>query len=371
MERANCRTDCDEAIGLLMTYRCNLDCKYCYIQRKQNKDMTLEMAQKIIESFLDKENRCVDVIFMGGETLLAIDVIRPLIEWVEKGRWKSHYRFFGSTNGTLLTDDMKEWLRQHKHTLTLGLSYDGLPVSQIANRGNDNIDVAFFVDTWQYQPIQMTINEDTVEQMAAGVISLLEKGAAIHPNVAYEGKEWSDEAIAEYGRQLNRLITYYSDHEGSYLISQFSHNLNAYAYGIEHQPEQLEICGAGNGFQVFDVDGRSYPCHILSPLVLKGSKLQRIKEGLVWRTENFADPKCLTCPYTSACPTCIACNYLYRNDLHRRDLTHCRIMKTEVRACIKMEVMRLKHKKEITSEDATLIDSINKLIEFERCKYGC
>lgn len=41
-------------------------------------------------------------------------------------------------------------------------------------------------------------------------------------------------------------------------------------------------------------------------------------------------------------------------------------MKTEVRACIKKEVVRLKDEKMITSEDATLIDSIQKLIEYER-----
>ena len=45
---------CDEAVGLLMTYRCNLNCRYCYVHKKRSKDMTLEMAQKIIEPFLNK-----------------------------------------------------------------------------------------------------------------------------------------------------------------------------------------------------------------------------------------------------------------------------------------------------------------------------
>ena len=44
----------------------------------------------------------------------------------------------------------------------------------------------------------------------------------------------------------------------------------------------MEICGAGNGFQVFDVDGQSYPCHILSPLVLEGEKLQKIKDDRLY-----------------------------------------------------------------------------------------
>lgn len=266
----------------------------------------------------------------------------------------------------MLTSEIKEWLTENKHVLTLGLSYDGIPATQISNRGNDNIDVDFFIKTWLHQPIQMTINSESVGDMANGIIYLLDKGAAVHPNVAFEDKEWSNEDIAEYGRQLNKLIPYYQVHKGAYLISQFSHNLNEYAHNINHSQKQLEICGAGHGYQVFDTDGVSYPCHILSPLVLNGSKLQRIKEGTLTGIENFADTRCSTCPFISSCPTCIACNYLYRGCFETRDSTHCRIMKTEVRACIKKEVLRLKSAKEITSEDACLIDSIQKLIEYER-----
>ena len=358
-------SNCDEAIGLLMTYRCNLDCQYCYIKTKRSKDMTLEKAQQILEPFLMKGNK-LDIIFVGGETLLAINVIIPLVEWVRGKEWRSQYRFFGSTNGSLLTPKIKKWLTQNKDILTLGLSYDGIPVTQLNNRGNNNIDLDYFIRTWPYQPIQMTINAKSVSKMAEGIIYLLDKGAAVHPNVAFEDKEWDDEDIIEYGRQLNRLIPYYMLHKDAFLISQFSHNLNEYAGNINRHKEQREMCGAGQGYQVFDTDGISYPCHILSPLVLKGSKLQRIKEGLLFRTESFADERCITCPYTSSCPTCMACNYLYRGCFQKRDSTHCRIMRTEVRACIKMEVQRLKQKKELAPSDATLIDSIQQLLTNEK-----
>ncbi len=357
---------CNEAVGLLMTYRCNLNCKYCYVHTKRDKDMTLEMAQSILEPFLNKDDGLVDITFMGGETLMAIDVIKPLVEWVEKGNWKRRYRFLGATNGTLLTDELKEWLKQYSHTLTLGLSYDGLPSTQSDNRGSNNIDIDFFIKTWPTQPIQMTINAESVNRMADGVIYLLEKGAAVHPNVAFEKEDWPESKIVEYGRQLNKLITYYNEHEGTPLISQFAHDLNEYAYCIDHHQMQLEICGAGNGFQVFDTNGQSYPCHILSPLVLEGEKLQEIRNGLVSKTTDFSDTECSTCPYSSSCPTCIACNFLYRGNLQQRDKTHCRIMKMEVKAFIKKEVLRLKEKKVLSSEDATEIDSIRKLIDYSK-----
>lgn len=328
--------------------------------------MTLEMAQSILEPFLNKDNGLVDITFMGGETLMAINVIRPFVEWVEKGKWKRHYRFLGATNGTLLTDELKEWLKEYSHTLTLGLSYDGLPSTQSDNRGNNDIDIDFFIETWPQQPIQMTINAESVNKMADGVIYLLEKGATVHPNVAFEEDDWPECKIIEYGRQLNKLIAYYNGHKDKPLISQFVHNINEYAYCIDNHKAQLEVCGAGNGLQVFDTDGQSYPCHILSPLVLEGEKLLEIKDGLVSKTTDFSDSECSTCPYSSSCPTCIACNFIYRGKLQQRDKTHCRIMKMEVKAFIKKEVLRLKAKEKLTPEDATEIDSIRKLIDYNK-----
>lgn len=330
--------------------------------------MTLEMAQSILEPFLLKNEGLLNIAFMGGETLIAIDVIRPLVEWVESRSWNRRYRFFGSTNGTLLNAEIKDWLIEHRHSVTLGLSYDGLPKAQSHNRGTDNIDLDFFIRLWPKQPIQMTINTETVSQMADGVIYLLEKGATIHPNVAFEDYEWPEEKVIEYGKQLNKLIYFYNSHEGLPLISQFIHNLNLYANSLDNHIVQSEICGAGNGFQVFDTDGASYPCHILSPLVLENEKLKAIKGGLISSTNDFSDEDCSSCPYTSSCPTCIACNYLYRGKLQKRDKTHCKIMKTEVKAFIKKEVLRLKAKEKLTSDDATEIDSIKKLVDFEKAQ---
>ena len=366
MDRMDCLNETNgEAVGLLTTYRCNLNCKYCYVQTKRNKDMSLDMAKSILEPFLMKNSGRLDITFMGGETLLAIDVIRPLVEWVESGNWNRSYRFFGSTNGTLLNTELKKWLRKYADVFTLGLSYDGLPSAQANNRGNDNIDLDFFIQTWSEQPIQMTINTDTVGQMADGVIYLLEKGALVHPNVAYESMEWSEKDITEYAIQLDKLTNYYNNNPEKPLISQFIHNLSEYADNIDNHKELREVCGAGNGFQVFDVNGESYPCHILSPLVLSDEKLEKVKNGVIHQINSDSNLNCQFCPYMTTCPTCIACNFLYRDGLHNRDKTHCQIMKLEVKAYIKKEVQRLTVKEKITPEDATEIDAIKKLLEYE------
>ena len=354
------------AVGLLMTYRCNLNCKYCYIQTKRDKDMNVEMAQSILEPFLLTNGGMLTIAFMGGETLLATKVIIPLIEWLESRQWNRKFRVFGSTNGTLLTNNLKKWLLEHNKVFTLGLSYDGLPSSQIDNRGNNNIDIDFFLTTWPKQPIQMTINPPSVNRMADGVIYLLERNAVVHPNIAYEGYEWANKSLNEYGRQLNILINYYLNNPDKPKIIQFVHDLNEYADNVSSPKVQDAICGAGQTFQVFDVDGKSYPCHILSPLVLNGSKLKNIQNGVLDGILSYSDPKCSKCPYVSSCPTCMACNYLYRGDFVNRDNTHCKTMKLEVKAFIKHEIVRLKRKVTLSPEDAVLIDSIRKLVNYEK-----
>lgn len=354
-----------EAVGLLMTYRCNFNCKYCYIKTKQNVDMSLPMAQKILEPLLNKKDGLLDITFVGGETLLAIDIIKQLVEWVECGNWKKQYRFFGSTNGTLLDEDLKRWIEPRKGIFTLALSYDGIPSVQKSNRGSLTVDLDYFIKTWPNQPIQMTINSNAVKDVAKGVIYLLEKGATVHPNVAFEEYDWNQNDVIEYGNQLDMLVDYYNKHEDLPLITQFQHNIVAYAKCLtQHQP-QLEVCGAGHGYEVYDVDGIVYPCHLLSPLVVPKDRLEPIRNGLVQNTRDFSDPKCTRCPYTSNCPTCIGCNYIYRKSLQERDLTHCLIMRTEVRSYIKKELSRLKNKTNLTQEDATEIDSIKEIYEYE------
>ena len=128
-------TETIETVGLIITHRCNLNCVYCYISEKQNKDMPLETAASILAPHLSRKNAPpLQILLMGGEPLLAFDMIRELISWCAKKGWDRKYCFFASTNGTLLTKERKEWISRYKDVLTLALSYDGLPMVQDRNR---------------------------------------------------------------------------------------------------------------------------------------------------------------------------------------------------------------------------------------------
>ena len=154
-------------------------------------------------------------------------------------------------------------------------------------------------------------------------------------------------------------------HPNAKRIYQFIHSINEYAENLQNPPVQKQMCGAGDGFWVFDTDGRFYPCHMLSPLVLNTERLRGLKETRIGCGQtDFADIRCRGCPFVTDCPTCIGCNFIYRDSFRRRDFTHCWIMEAEVRATMRMEILRLKKTKQLTSEDERLIRSINTVNAF-------
>lgn len=92
--------------------------------------MTLEVAQKAIQDAFEKEGfDYVSIQFMGGEALLGFSLIKGISEWVWKNEFSKPYELFASTNGTPLNDNMKRWSSKNKNRISLGLSFDGVPIS--------------------------------------------------------------------------------------------------------------------------------------------------------------------------------------------------------------------------------------------------
>jgi len=113
--------------------------------------MSFEMAKEIIlkEAHMVAESDRFDEIqvdFMGGEPLMNFPLIKQIVEWLKNGGIDIPWICFASTNATLLTPEIKDWLRQNKKYIVLGASYDGNGSMQSKNRGTDGfeIDLDFF-----------------------------------------------------------------------------------------------------------------------------------------------------------------------------------------------------------------------------------
>lgn len=118
-----------------MTDRCNFECSYCYQKRgKERLDFpTLARTIDFLHSFFARE--CV-VSFYGGEPLLEFDLIRRAVDHVKElpPRGQRKIRFSLTTNGSLLSEEILEFLAEHEFSLVL--SFDGLAQDLSRKKGS-------------------------------------------------------------------------------------------------------------------------------------------------------------------------------------------------------------------------------------------
>lgn len=350
----------DTYIGMILSHKCNLNCKYCYIPQKKDIVLSLETAQQILSGYLELEDaQPIEIDFMGAEPLTAFDRLRQIVEWTKEQHFKREYFFFATTNGTLLDDDRKEWFRQNKDIMVLGLSYDGTDSSQDNNRSgsSEKIDIGFFLDTWPNQIFKCTITQQSANELADGMIRLAEMGAGVTANPAFEKEEWSQASIITYAEQLRKIVDYYADHPDAPVASLVDYDLIGIYF--RRNMEQGPNCGATRGEGIYDTTGHSYPCQMLSPLVVDEKKALEIQR-LIRNTDQttYADKKCKNCILRNDCPTCMANNYLVRKDFAKRDKTHCILTRLEVLATCLLQKTRLLKKSEHDGHDAQMATAI-------------
>jgi len=125
---------------LQVTQNCNLRCKYCvysgsYINRTHtNKRMTWEVAKKAVDFYYEhtRNSREVSLGFYGGEPLLEIALIRKVVVYAEELFKGKKLSFNMTTNATLITDEIVQFLLEHNFFIAISL--DGPKIIQDGNR---------------------------------------------------------------------------------------------------------------------------------------------------------------------------------------------------------------------------------------------
>jgi uncharacterized protein len=115
-------------LALNVTQRCNLRCKYCYVENPGSQPtMDEETARKAVDFITEVED--IDgfgISFYGGEPLLNFPVIKSTIEYatqVGEERGFPEVKYHVTTNGTLLTDEMVDFFCTHD--IDVMVSIDG------------------------------------------------------------------------------------------------------------------------------------------------------------------------------------------------------------------------------------------------------
>ena len=350
-------------LQIILTNYCNLKCNYCYVQRDVVRSIPLEIAKEAISNMVlshPPEDWMYTLCFMGGEPLSEFAKIQHICEWIWETYPNIDIQISSPTNGTLLNDDIRIWLRNNSQRFSLSLSYDGDSI-QDYNRSNSasSIDTAFFRYLCSDQPFKMTISEYEVSYLASNIISLQERGYKIAANAACGEALWEMDSIREFGAQMLILAQYYADHPSIQPVDLIDIDIPLI---FNHQDTMLRRCGIGCNYDTIDMDGKMYPCHLFSSLALKSSEIERAKTYQMGEREDFTISICEDCVLNPICPRCYGMSFLRFGDPFAVDKNLCLLFKQQIKGACSYNIKRMAKLGNLTRKDHIVLCAIKTIM---------
>ena len=348
---------------LMLTYSCNLACRYCYEDREEGcvpgsiaaagsgaaREMSPESLRESVGFLLDHsgENRKVSIVLFGGEPLLRFPLLRAAVHearGMAKARGKE-ISFSLTTNGTLVTREIAGFLKENG--ISVCVSIDGPREIHDVNRpyasGRGSYDdvergIANLMENRNGIPLaaRVTLGCGAVDVRKAFLhlrgLGFDEVGFA--PASAAEG---SRSALTE--RELDVVISGFRDLAAEYVDDVRDRRMPAFSnmtqiLSLIHRGDPMPYpCGAGIGMLAADPSGTFYPCHRLCGVGdsmgdpsrgIASVARARFLDGAMRRRESACD----ACWAKNFCAGgCYHDAYLRQGDLFAPSLHYCRWIK--------------------------------------------
>ena len=257
---------------LALTGECNMRCRYCYQNAKSGVCMPWPVIEAAADRLLHSTAPCVEMVFAGGEPLVAFDLMRRAVEYTERHRpRKRKVRYHLATNGTLLGPETIAFLR--RHDFEIELSFDGvLPAQAVrGKRSFARVDEALdrLCDDapelfWRRLKVGVTLDADAVPCLSASVAYLLEKdlqAISISPAIG-QAARWTPRVLATLRRELKEVFAIaLRRYEATGQVP-----LAAFRKIAGDAPDgTAEVCGAPTPNSVtVDLDGEVYACPMMA-----------------------------------------------------------------------------------------------------------
>ncbi len=263
-----------DRILMVVTDQCNLSCAYCFQNARSQSRMQWEDLKAGIDLALSAGSPRTNIIFSGGEPLLALELIQRAVEYAESSRSpEKRLRFRLSTNGLLLSGEIADFLQAHKFAVQL--SFDGIAAAQ-EHRGPHTfalldrlLDVlrTRYPGLWNHSlRITMTVVPATVRHLASSVEYFLRKSVrelSIAPCITcYPGPEgWSRAELDEQVSRISEVSRSHLDRTGKVPALFFRKAHEDACTGVHAN----KPCSALDGRALaVDVDGLVYGCPLFA-----------------------------------------------------------------------------------------------------------
>jgi uncharacterized protein len=278
---------------LMLTYSCNLACRYCYEDREEGcvpgslsaagggspREMSPETLRESVGFLLDHcgEQRNVSIVFFGGEPLLRFPLLRAAVHdarAMAKAREKE-VSFSVTTNGTLVTGEIAGFLKENG--VSVCVSVDGPREVHDVNRpyasGSGSYDdveqgIAHLMENRNGVPLAARVT------LGRGAVDVRETFGHLR-GLGFDEVGFAPASAAEGSRtalteaELDAVMGGFRDLAAGYVVDVRERRMPAFSnmtqiLGLIHRGDPMPYpCGAGIGMLAADPSGVLYPCHRL------------------------------------------------------------------------------------------------------------
>ena len=315
-------------LTLHITNKCNLRCKYCYVNQGAE-SMTHKTAFAAVDLAANNTRNADDtdtkkpcgLVFFGGEPLTERRLIYDIVEYSQRIKKETGQVFYYkiTTNGTLLDEDFLKFSRSIN--MMLGFSHDGYAQDdcRVFHDGNGTAEILEekIPLLLQYQPYAVamcTVNPETVHKLSSSVEWLFKKGfryITVSPNYD-KSADWNKKTLAilesEY-KKLAELYIKWTKENMKFYLSCFEMKILSHLRGEKYCEDR---CQLGRKQVSVAPDGKLYPCvQFVGDIeyemgnVFSGIDIEKRK--IIEQKGSFNPPECENCAINKRCNHTCGC----------------------------------------------------------------
>ena len=218
-------------LTLEITKRCNLKCRYCYVQKNEDM-MQLDVGYKSIDISLRQAKKTNDktllIYFIGGEPLLKYDSIKKYCEYAKEKAEKCgvKVKFSITSNGILFNEDILDYFIANKFALKISL--DGMEEVHNRNRcyenGKGSYEAVYKninkLKKYEYETgvsvsIAQVVCPNTCNQLFDSVRFIKNMGFSVLETSINVYEDWSEKSIEQLKNQIKEAFYWYKDIKGN------------------------------------------------------------------------------------------------------------------------------------------------------------
>jgi uncharacterized protein len=351
-----------KALCLNIAHDCNLRCKYCFADegeyRGKRELMSFEVGKRAIDYVIEHSGprKNIEVDLFGGEPLMVFDIVKKIVDYGREAGEKNgkNIRFTMTTNCTLLTDDIMDYL--NKNMVNIVLSLDGR--KEVNDRVRVRADGTGSFDAIVPKIKKMIEKRDkdkayyvrgtfTRENLdfSEDLKFLAEEGfkeISIEPVVLPDEHPLSirEQDLPKIFEEYDKVYKELKDRKKNNKKINFYHfniNLN----GGPCVYKRISGCGAGHEYVAVTPSGDVYPCHqFVGNLDFKMGNI--FEEGMkkdiglkMKKAHIYNKPKCRNCWARFYCSGgCHANNYNFNKDFTIPYAIGCEMQKKRIECAI-------------------------------------